>query len=197
MLTLQRVKARESEMKTRGVVKGNTIKLNKAPDLPDGQHVEVYIHAVPEYSGPGQYAVEVSLAQGQRRFHSDGERRYEAVFPTVMYVEMPVMGEELMRAVQSELGDMECDADAPKYDVKVTHYDGPPTAPTSYTGTKRFEDAVRVPPNIYSKDLMRIFMKALGVDESETKVSAFRPFPKRGAKVTNELVNEIREELGI
>ena len=184
-------------MKMRGVIKGKTIKLNKAPDLADGQHVEVYVHAVPEYSGPGQYVVSVSLAQGQQHFYSDRERRYEAVFPTVMQVEMPIVGENLIRAVQAELGDMEGDVDAPKYDVKVTHYDGPPTAPSSYTGTKRFEDAVRVPPYIYSKDLMRIFMKVIGVEESETKVSAFRPFPKRGAKVTNELVNEIREELGI
>ena len=184
-------------MKVRGVIKGKTIELDEATDLADGQQVDVDVRAAPEYSGPGQYLVEVSLAPGQREFDSDRERRYEAVFPTTMHVEMPVVGEELMRAVRVELGDMEGDANAPMYEIRVQHRDGPPVAPAYYQGKKHFEGTVRVPPNIYSKDLMRIFMKVIGVDESETRVSAFRPFSKRGAKVSNELVNEIREELGI
>ena len=184
-------------MKARGTVKGKTIVLDEATDLADGQRVDVDVHAVPDYSGPGQYLVSVRLEREQRDFDSDRERNYEAVFPTTMHVEAPVVGEELIRAIRAELGDIEGDADAPKYSVTVLHEDGPPVAPVYYKGTKRFEGAVRVPQNIYGKDLMRIMMKAIGVDESETKVSAFRPFPKRGAKVSNELVNEIREELGI
>ena len=191
-------------MKVRGVIKGKTIELDEATDLADGQRVEVDVRAVPEYSGPGQYLVEVSLAPGQRDFYSDRERRYEEVFPTTMHVEMPVVGEELMRAIRAELGDMEGDADAPKYEITVLHRDGPPVAPVYYQGKKHFEDAVRVPPNIYSKDLMRIFMKVIGVDESETRVSAFRPFSGKGKRKpvpdgfdTNELVNQLREEMGI
>ena len=102
-------------MKVRGVIKGKTIELDEATDLADGQQVDVDVRAVPEYSGPGQYLVEVSLAPGQRDFDSDRERRYEAVFPTTMHVEMPVVGEELMRAVRVELGDMEGDTNAPIY----------------------------------------------------------------------------------
>ena len=183
-------------MIARGVVKGKTIELDEATDLADGQRVDVDIRAVPEYSGPGQYLISVFLEREQRDFDSDRERNYEVVFPTTMHVEAPVVGEELMRAIRAELGDMEGDADAPKYSITVLHRDGPPVTPFYHKGTKIFEGAVRVPLNIYSKDLTRIMMKAIGVDESETKVSAFRPFPKRGAKVSNELVNEIREELG-
>ena len=191
-------------MKVRGVVKGKTIVLDEATDLTDGQRVDVDVRAVPEYSGPGQYLVSVGLAPGQQNFESDRERRYEAVFPTTMHVEMPVVGEELIRAIQAELGDMKGNSDAPKYNITVMHRDGPPVAPVYYKGTKFFEDAVRVPSNIYSKDLMRIIMKVIGVDESETKVSAFRPFSGKGKRKpvpegfdTNELVNQLREEMGI
>ena len=191
-------------MIARGVVKGKTIELDEATDLADGQRVDVDIRAVPDYSGPGQYLVSVRLEREQRDFDSDRERKYESVFPTTIHVEMPVVGEELIRAIRAELGDMEGDADAPKYSITVLHKDGPPVAPVYYKGTKCFEDAVRVPLNIYSKDLMRIMMKAIGVDESETRVSAFRPFSGKGKRKplpdgfdTNELVNQLREEMGI
>lgn len=191
-------------MKARGVVKGKTIVLDEKTDLVDGQRVDVDVRAAPEYSGPGQYLVSVRLEREQLDFDSDRERNYEAVFPTTMYVEAPVLGEELIRAIRAELGDMEGDADAPEYSITVLHRNGPPVDPVYYTGTKRFEDAVRVPSNIYSKDLMRIMMKAIGVDESKTRVSAFRPFSGKGKRKpvpdgfdTNELVNQLREEMGI
>ena len=53
---------------------------------------------------------------------------------------------------------------------------------------------------------MLMIMKTIGVDESETEIYAFRPFSKkRKRKVkplpdgfdTNELVNQMREEMGI
>ena len=209
MLTLQRVKARESEMKTRGVVKGNTIKLNKAPDLPDGQQVYVDVRAVPEYSGPDLYRVRARLAPGQPDF---AEERRDEEFPATIYVKTPVVGAEVMRALRANLKQVESDSDAPerkpKYAIELALMANPPFMAQDNRGKIYFEDAVRVPSHIYGEDLMRIMMKAIGVDESETEIFAFRPFSKKvrskGKRSpfppgfdTNEIVNQIREEMGI
>ena len=181
-------------MKVRGVVKGKTIVLDEPLEMEDGERVELEVRAFGQYSGPGLYQVSVRLAPDQPDLRQ--KRKYEG-FPTTMYVEVPVIGTELVRAIRTELGSIGGDDDALVYKIMLAHMDGPPVAPVYYKGTTCFEDAVRVPPHIYAKDLMRMMMKTIGVNESDTKIYRFNPIPKRGAKVTNELVNEIREELGI
>ena len=196
-------------MKMRGVINGKTIELDEAPDLPDGQQVYVDVRAVPEYSGPDLYRVRVRLAPGQPHFAK--ERRDEE-FPATIYVETPVVGAEVMRVVRAKLEDVDRDADAPerkpKYTIELALMENPPFRAQDNRGKIYFEDAVRVPPHIYGEDLMLIMMKAIGVDESETEIHAFRPFSKKGKRKgkrnqfldgfdTNELVNQMREEMGI
>ena len=194
-------------MKVRGVIKGKTIVLDEATDLADGQRVDVDIRAVPEYSGPDLYRVRVCLASGQQDLGE--EHRYEG-YPATIYVETPVVGAELMRAVRSNLKDVEGDADAlerkPKYTIELALMENPPFRAQDNRGKIYFEDAVHVPPHIYGEDLMRIMMKEIGVNESETEIYAFRPFSKKGKSKgkrllegfdTNELVNQMREEMGI
>ena len=194
-------------MKVRGVIKGRAIELDEATDLADGQRVDVDVRAVPEYSGPDLYRVRVFLAPGQ---HDLGEEhRYEG-YPATIYVETPVVGAEVMRAVRSNLRDVEGDADAPegnpKYTIELALMENPPFRAQDNRGKIYFEDAVYVPPRIYAEDLMRIMMKEIGVNESETEIYAFRPFSKKGKSKgkrpldsfdTNELVNQMREEMGI
>ena len=194
-------------MKVRGVIKGKTIVLDEATDLADGQRVDVDIRAVPEYSGPDLYRVRVCLASGQQDLGE--EYRYEG-YPATIYVETPVVGAELMRAVRSNLKDVEGDADAlerkPKYTIELALMENPPFRAQDNRGKIYFEDAVHVPPHIYGEDLMRIMMKEIGVNESETEIYAFRPFSRKGKSKgkrllegfdTNELVNQMREEMGI
>ena len=194
-------------MKVRGVVKGRTIVLDDVAGLPDGQRVEVDVRAVPEYSGPDLYRVRVCLAPGQQNLGE--EHRYEG-YPATIYVETPVVGAEVMRAVRSNLRDVEGDADAPesnpKYTIELALMENPPFRAQDNRGKIYFEDAVYVPPRIYAEDLMRIMMKEIGVNESETEIYAFRPFSKKGNSKgkrpldrfdTNELVNQLREEMGI
>lgn len=191
----------------RGIIKGKTIELDEATDLADGQRVEVEVRVVAEYSGPDLYRVRARLAPGQPAFAE--ERRYEK-FPATIYVETPVNGADVMRAVRAKLEDVEGDADAPerkpKYTIELALMEYPPFRAHNNMGKIYFEDAVRVPPHIYGEDLMRIIMKEIEVDESE--IYAFRPFSKkdkaRGKRKpfpdgfdTNELVNQLREEMGI
>ena len=194
-------------MKVRGIIKGKTIELDEVTDLVDGQRVDVDVRAAPEYSGPDLYRVRVCLAPGQQDLEE--EHRYEG-YPATIYVETPVVGAELMRAVRSNLKDVEGDADAlerkPKYTIELALMENPPFRAQDNRGKIYFEDAVHVPPHIYGEDLMRIMMKEIGVNESETEIYAFRPFSKRGKSKgkrllesfdTNELVNQMREEMGI
>lgn len=196
-------------MKVRGIVKGKTIKLDEATDLADGQQVDVDVRAVPEYSGPDLYRVRARLAPEQPDFGE--ERRYEE-FPATIYVETPVVGSEMMRAVRANLEPVEDDEDAPerkpKYTIELALMENPPFRAQDNRGKIYFEDAVRVPPHIYGEDLMRIVMKEIGIDESETEIYAFRPFSKKRKRAgkrnpfldgfdTNELVNHMREEMGI
>ena len=196
-------------MKARGTVKGRTIVLDEATDLADGQRVDVDVHAAPDYSGPDLYRVRACLAPGQPDFAE--ERKYEE-HPATIYVETPVVGAEVMRAVRAKLEDMEGDADAPerkpKYTIELALMANPPFMALDNRGKTYFEDAVRVPTHIYGEDLMLMVMKAIGVDESETEIFAFRPFSKKRKRQgkrspfpegfdTNELVNQMREEMGI
>ena len=196
-------------MKVRGVIEGNTVVLDEATNLADGQRVDVDVRATPEYSGPDLYRVRARLAPGQPDFEE--ERRYEK-FPATIYVETPVDGAEVMRALRTKLEDVEGDADVhgrePKYTIELALMEHPPFRAHNNMGKIYFEDAVRVPRHIYGEELMGIVMKAIGVDESETEIYAFRPFSKKGARKgkrkpfpdgfnTNELVNQLREEMGI
>ena len=182
-------------MKLRGVVKGRTIVLDDAPELTDGERIEVEVGSVPEYSDIGLYQVSVRLAPGQADF---GEKRKYERFPTSIFVEIPVVGAELVRAIQSDVGDIAGNDGAAEYKIELAHMAGPPVSPVCYKGKTYFDDAVRVPSHIYAKDLMRMMMKSLGVDESDTKIYGFNPRRYKGGKrATNELVNQIREELGI
>ena len=194
-------------MKVRGVIKGKTIELDGATDLADGQRVDVDVRAVPDYSGPDLCRVRVCLAPGQQDLGE--EHKYEG-YPATIYVEMPVVGAEVMRAVRSNLRDVEGDTDAPerkpKYSIELALMENPPFRAQDNRGKIYFEDAVCVPPHVFGEDLMRILMKEIGVNESETEIYAFRPFSKKGKSEgkrlldrfdTNELVNEMREEMGI
>lgn len=194
-------------MKVRGVITGKTIELDESTDLADGQRVDVDVRAVPEYSGPDLYRVRVCLAPGQQDLGE--EHRYEG-YPATIYVEMPVVGAEVMRAVRANLRDVEGGMDAPerkpKYSIELALMENPPFRAQDNRGRIYFEDAVYVPPRIYGEDLMRIIMKEIGVNESETEIYAFRPFSKKGKSKgkrllesfdTNELVNQMREEMGI
>ena len=194
-------------MKVRGVIRGKAIELDEATDLADGQRVEVDVGAVPEYSGPDLYRVRACLAPGQQDLGE--EYRYEE-YPATIYVETPVVGADVVRGVRAKLEDMGSDADAPerklKYMIELALMENPPFRAQDNRGKIYFEDAVYVPPHIYGEDLMLMIMKTIGVDESETEIYAFRPFSKkRKRKVkplsdgfdTNELVNQMREEMGI
>ena len=196
-------------MKLRGVIKGKTIELDEATDLADGQQVDVDVRAAPEYSGPDLYRVRARLAPEQPDFEE--ERRYEE-FPATIYVETPVVGPEVMLAVRANLEDMEDDADLPerkpKYTIELALMENPPFRAQDNRGKIYFEDAVRVPLHIYGEDLMRMVMKEIGLDESETEIYAFRPFSKKRKRTgkpnpfldgfdTNELVSQMREEMGI
>ena len=194
-------------MKVRGVIKGKTIELDEATDLAEGQRVDVDVRAAPEYSGPDLYRVRVCLAAGQQDLGE--EYRYEE-YPATTYVETPVVGADVMRAVRAKLEDMGGDADASerklRYTIELALMENPPFRAQDNRGKIYFEDAVYVPPHIYGEDLMLMIMKTIGVDESETEIYAFRPFSKkRKRKVkpfpdgfdTNELVNQMREEMGI
>ena len=194
-------------MKVRGLVKGKTIVLDESVGLEDGKRVEV--HAVPEYSGPDLYRIRARLAPGQPEFAE--ERRYEE-YPTTIYVETPVAGAEVMRAVRAKLEDVSGDTDSPErnpeYTIELALMENPPFRAHDNRGKIYFKDTVRVPPHIYGEDLMRIVMKAIGVDELETEIYAFRPFSKKRKRKgkrnpfpddfdTNELVNQMRKEMGI
>ena len=196
-------------MKVRGVVKGKTIVLDEATDLADGQRVDVDVRALPEYSGQDLYRVRARLAPGQPDFAE--ERRYEG-FPATIYVETPVDGAEMMRALRAKLEDVEGDADAPerkpKYTIELALMEHPPFRAHNNMGKIYFEDAVRVPRHIYGEDLMRIVTKAIGADELDTEIYAFRPFSKKRKRRgkpkpvpddfdTNQLVNQLWEEMGI
>lgn len=194
-------------MKVRGVIRGKTIELDEATDLADGQRVDVDVRTVPEYSGADLFRVRVCLAPDQQDLGE--EHRYEG-YPATIYVETPVVGADVLRAVRAKLEDMGADADAPErkleYTIELALMENPPFRAQDNRGKIYFEDAVRVPSHIYGEDLMLMIMKTIGVDESETEIYAFRPFPKkRKRKVnpfpdefdTNELVNQMREEMGI
>ena len=181
-------------MKVRGVVKGKTIVLDEAPALADDEMVEGEVRAVPGYSGDGLYQVSAQLAPDQGDLRET--RRYE-VFPTTIFVEFSVVGAELMRAVKAEAGNIVGDGVA-EYKIALAHMDGPPVSPVYYRGTTYFEDTARVPSHFYAKDLMRLIVKVIGADETETRIYSFNPRPYKGGKrATNELVNQIREELGV
>ena len=126
------------------------------------------------------------------------EERIREGFKSI-FLQKPVAGTNLMRAIREELGGDASDEDGIQYTVVLT--DLVPPGPRlrhlpRYWGTVYFMEAVLVAPHIYAKDLMEIILKALGVEKSTCKIYGFNPLPKRGAQVSNELVNQIRDEMG-
>ena len=165
-------------MKVRGVIKGKTIELDEATDLADGQQVDVDVRAAPEYSGPDSVSGRgARLAPEQPDFDSDRERRYEAEFPATIYVETPVVGsKELMRAVRAEPrghGGRRglARSASTKYTIELALMENPPFSSRQDTIGARFTS--RTPcafrRSIYGEDLMRVVMKEIGIDESETE----------------------------
>ena len=122
------------------------------------------------------------------------EERIHEGFKTV-FLQKPVVGAKLMRAVREELRDKASDEDGIRYTIALTDLEHSGTHPRRW-GNVYFTDSVRVPRYLYAENLMEVILKALGVEKSTCEIYGFDPLPKRGAQVSNELVNQIRDEMG-
>lgn len=140
--------------------------------------------------------VSVYIASGQEDLSE--KRILEG--PKSIFVQTYVDGEKLVSAIQTELeGSAEVQDDA-EYTVVLTDLVPPGPRPSSwprYYGTIYFAKNVDVPIHIYGEDLLRIISRVLGIEDSSLKMYGLNPIPKRGTSVTNEMVNKIREEMGI
>ena len=120
--------------------------------------------------------------------------------PKSIYVHTAINGETLMPKIRSKLGNMTNDEDSVEYTVVLTDLVPPDPRPSSwprYYGTIYFAKNVCVPMHIYGEDLLRIISRVIGIEASSLKIYGLNPIPKRGTLVTNEMVNKIREEMGI
>ncbi len=117
--------------------------------------------------------------------------------PKSIFVQPRIVGDDLIPKIQTILGaDIN---DSVKYTVALTDLTDPSLYQTSsarYMGTIYFAENVSVPRHIYAEDLLCIICDVLRIEISSHKIYGFDPIPKRGATVTNELVNQIREEVG-
>lgn len=140
--------------------------------------------------------VSVYIASGQEDLSE--KRILEG--PKSIYVQTPVNGETLMPKIRSKFGNMTDDEDSVEYSVVLTDLVPPGPRPSSwprYLGTIYFAKDVSVPDHVYGEDLLHIIRNLLGVDDSSYKIHGIERIPKGGNPVTNELVNQIREEMGI
>ena len=140
--------------------------------------------------------VSVYVASGQE----DLSERRILEGPKSIFVETPVSGTALMPKIHAEIGDTTDVEDSVEYTIVLTDLVPPGPQPSSwprYLGSIYFVDHVRVPQHIYAEDLLHFIQKVLGIEKTSSKIFGINPIPKRGASVTNELVNQIREEMGI
>ena len=149
-----------------------------------------------EISKNAKCKVSVYIASGQEDLSE--KRILEG--PKSIYVHTPINGETLMPKIRSELGDMTDDEDSVEYTVVLTDLVSPGLRPSSwprYLGTIYFAKNVSVPEHIYGEDLLHIISDVLEVKESSPKIYGIERIPKGGKPVTNEQINQIREEMGI
>ena len=140
--------------------------------------------------------ISVYVASGQENLRE--KRILEG--PKSIYVQTPVDGESLMSAVQTEIGSMSELRESVEYTVVLTDMTPPEPRPavwSSNMGRIYFSERARVPRHLYAEDLVRVIYKALGLGKTPKKIYGIERIPKRGKPVTNELVNQIRDELGI
>ena len=140
--------------------------------------------------------ISVYIASGQENLSE--KRILEG--PKSIFVQKPVDGESLVSGIRTEVGDLADGWDNVEYTVVLTNLIPPGPRPASWPrfyGSIYFARNVRVPKKVYGEDLLHIISDVLEVKESSPKIYGIERIPKGGNPVTNELVNQIREEMGI
>ena len=144
-----------------------------------------------------QYKCKVSVyvSPGQARLT---ERRVQE-WPKTIFVLTEFDAKRLMTKIQYELGGA-ADPDG-GIDYTVVIVDIGTSETCSFYGQPQlgaihYAESVRVQQHIYAEDLLHIIRETIGAEKSSSKIYGFEPLPKRGGVVTNELVNQIRDELG-
>ncbi len=120
--------------------------------------------------------------------------------PKSIFVQTLVDGEKLMSAIRAKLGDTTDTNDSVEYTIVLTDLVPPVHRPSSwprYYGSIYFAKELRVSKHLFAEDLLRVIYKVLGFGETPNKIHGIERIPKGGKPVTTELVNQIREEMGI
>ena len=119
--------------------------------------------------------------------------------PKSIFVPVKVDGADLMDMINTGLEDAPEFKDSVEYTFVLTDMSPPEPRPstwTGYSGRVYFSESARVSRRIYAEDLLCIAHQALGLGKTPYKIYGIDPIPKNGKSVTNELVNQIRDELG-
>ncbi|MYE55017.1 MAG: hypothetical protein F4X34_07465 [Chloroflexi bacterium] len=140
--------------------------------------------------------VSVYIASGQEDLSE--KRILEG--PKSIFFKAHVDGDVLLSKIRSKIGDPAHNEESVEYTLVLTDLIPPGSRPSSwprYYGTIYFAKNVSVPEYIYGEGLLSIISDVLEVKESPLKIYGIERIPKGGRQVTNEQVNQIREEMGI
>ena len=119
--------------------------------------------------------------------------------PKSIFVPILVNGADLMNKISARIADSSEINKSVEYTFVLTDMNPPeprPSAWTKYSGRVYFSERARVSRHFYAEDLLHVIYDALELGGTPCKIYGIEPLPKRGALVSNDLVNQIRDELG-
>ena len=141
--------------------------------------------------------ISVYIASGQENL---SEKRILEGPKSIFVDTRRVDGDKLMSHIHATLGNAPRVENSVEYTVVLTDLVPPDPHPSSwprYYGSIYFAKEIRVSKHLFAEDLLRVIYKALGFGETPDRIHGIERIPKGGKPVTNELVNQLRNDIGI